>query len=105
MSNERTQKKPMPPEVYVARHNGQTDLLVWEGVDPLLPRGERATRYVRADTVERVLRNVLALAMKRRLHGFKDGDADHLMRFCREAGIEPNPLRSPGPRPHDGGTG
>jgi hypothetical protein len=48
-------KKAMPHEVYVARHHGPLDLLVWEGVNPLLPRGEQATRYVRADIADDLL--------------------------------------------------
>jgi hypothetical protein len=57
-------KKAMPHEVYVARHHGPLDLLVWEGVNPLLPRGEQATRYVRADIADDLLAALRGLELR-----------------------------------------
>ena len=42
---------------------------------------------------ELALRNVMRLALQRRKSGFKEGDADHLLRFCASAGIVPTVLR------------
>lgn len=57
---------------------------------------QRNAALERAERAELQLRNVLALAtrIKRRGHGAPT-DADHLIRFCREAGIEPQILRAP----------
>lgn len=66
---------------------------------------ELAVLRPRAEQMERSLRNVLALAtrMKRRLVHHKPenviADCDHLIRFCREAGVEPSVLRAPAGRP------
>ena len=46
----RKKAKPMPAELWVARENppGWIEFLTWD-VDPAMPKGETATRYVRAD--------------------------------------------------------
>jgi hypothetical protein len=44
----RKKAKPMPAELWVAREPGPMEFLTWD-VEPFMPKGETATRYVRAD--------------------------------------------------------
>jgi hypothetical protein len=53
-----------------------------------------ASDMLRAATLL-ALRNVMRLAMQRKRRGFKVGDADHLLRFCADAGVVPSVLRAP----------
>lgn len=46
------------------------------------------------ERAHRALRNVLALAMRMKHRGVLE--ADHLLRFCKEAGVEPSILRIEG---------
>lgn len=46
--------------------------------------------------LERSLQNVWMLAARAKHRGsWRPGDAEHLLRFCREAGVEGSPLRQP----------
>jgi hypothetical protein len=47
-------------------------------------------KQVAADR-ESALRNCLLLAMR---HARRDSDWEHIIRFCREGGVEPSPLRT-----------
>jgi hypothetical protein len=55
--------EPMPREVWVTREPGPMGFLTWD-IDPLLPRGERATRYVRADLLDSLHPDMQAVLLR-----------------------------------------
>jgi hypothetical protein len=53
----RKKAKPMPPVLWVARTEGYLEFLTWD-LDPLMPIGETATRYIRVDVAAKIARTV-----------------------------------------------
>jgi hypothetical protein len=61
--------------------------------EPHVVEAEANARLIaRSPAMDNALRNCLLLAM-RNLHREKSEDWSAIMRFCREAGVEPSPLR------------